>query len=277
MLRRTFLVGLFSLGLAAIAQAGPMYVYVVADPQSTAGAGVAAVNTMTVTSTKSGAGTFHVYAVDDVTGSFGIKSYNIKLNGVITTFLNRATNGTWQDNDAVSNAEAFNDVRTAVAGTGITSGGQNPTNVFFIKGFGIQAGNLPAVNSSGAMGSGGAPNYDGTTTTANPSGQWGTYSATLGAATSGNAQGQTAPLGDGAFRRAIFLAEGNYTGSAPTVDLVTQGATATAFNFFTSATGGAAASAPLIKAENPFVPEPATITLCGLAFVGGIGLVRRRR
>lgn len=264
MLRRTFLVGLFSLGLAAIAQAAPMFIYVVSDPGSTAGAGVAAVNGMTVTSSKTGAGTFQVYAVDDVTGSFGIKSYNIKLNGAITTLLNRSSNANWDDIDAVSSPEGFNDVRTAVAATGLTSAGQGPTNPFFVKGFGISADNFPNNN----------PNDVSTAQVA--SGQWGAYSATLGAPTSG----LTTNGGSGQQRRAILLAEGNYTGAAPTIDLVTTGAIATSVNYFTSASTSAGATATQYSALNPFaavVPEPATLTLLGLSFVGGLGLVRRRR
>src|SRR4051794_5941056 len=65
---------------AANAHAGPMFVYLVVDPTTTAGAGVPAVNSMTVTSSRSGAGSWHLYAVDDSTTDFGIRNYSITLS-----------------------------------------------------------------------------------------------------------------------------------------------------------------------------------------------------
>jgi len=262
MLRQSFFAGLISLGLAAVAQAGPLYVYVVADPATTAGAGVAASNTMTVSSNRSGAGTFHVYAVDDVAGSFGIKSYNIKLNGVLTALTNRSPNGTWTDADDVSSPQGFNDVRTATFATGTTSGGQGPTNPVFITGIGSAKSDFPTNNTvdvSSAQAGGAA-------------GQWGTYSATLGANTSG--------LINGVQKYAVLLAEGAYTGAIPTVDLVTASSLGgTAVNLLSSQTGGAAFSVTQFSTLNPFagpvIPEPATLTLVGLAVLGMCGLRRR--
>jgi hypothetical protein len=267
----TRLNGLFVLLLAAgfaqqAAHAGPMFIYMFVNPVSTAGAGVPAANGMTVSSSKSGSGTFQLYAVDDVTGSFGIKSYQIKLNGTITTFLNRSPNGQWNDTDAAGPyPEGFNDVRTAVAATGITSGGQNPTNPYFIKGFGITANNFVAANA-------GAPIFDSGSTFQITSGQWGNYSQALP-----HCSGEVCSPGDGAIRNAIFLAEGNYSGAPPTVDLTTPGATL--INYFTSASGSGAATATQYSSVWPFFlcPEPATPTLIGLAVAAIGGYVGRRR
>ena len=100
------------------AQAGSMYVMLVVNPATTAGAGVPGAGGFSVTSSKSGPGTFQLYAVDDIDNSFGIKSYQIKLTGTIQTFLNRSPLGQWNDTDAAGPyAEGMNDVRTAVAAT----------------------------------------------------------------------------------------------------------------------------------------------------------------
>jgi hypothetical protein len=265
--RQIILPMLTLIGLAATANAGPMFIYMFVDPVSTAGAGVPAASGMTVTSSKSGVGTFQLYAVDDVTGSFGIKSYQIKLNGTITTFFNRSPNGLWNDTDGAGPyAEGFNDFHSAIAATGITVGGQNPTNQFFIKGVGISAGNLVAANTAGA------PNFDNGTTTAFTSGQWGNYSQALP-----HCSGEVCTPGDGAIRNAIFLAEGNYSGAPPTVDLTTP--RGTVINYFTSASGSGAAPATQYSSVWPFFicPEPATPTLIALAVAAIGSCVRRRR
>src|SRR3954451_15840849 len=103
------------------ADAGPMYIFLYIDPPTTAGAGIPASNGMTINRSKAGPGTFHLFVGDTVTGSFGIKVYNIKLTGTLTTFLNRAPNGLWNDaGETGPFAEGFNDIRAAVASNGTT-------------------------------------------------------------------------------------------------------------------------------------------------------------
>src|SRR3954466_9618918 len=78
--------------LASIAHAGPMFVYLVVDPTTTAGAGVPKVNGLGVTSSRSGPGTWHLYALDDSTADFGIRNYNISLTGTIPAINHRSPN-----------------------------------------------------------------------------------------------------------------------------------------------------------------------------------------
>jgi hypothetical protein len=107
----------------------------------------------------------------------------------------------------------LNDLRTTTPTIGA---GQGVTNPVAIGGFGQTASNfgakLPAATSFAVT----------------TSGQWGTYAAADGI-TSGNLLGHQ--------RSAVFLAEGLYTGAAPTVDIATPiGAGGTAVNFW-NATG----------------------------------------
>jgi hypothetical protein len=236
-----------------------MYVFLVIDPTTTAGSGIPASNGMVVDSTKSGPGSFHLFAVDDVTGSFGIKSYQVKINGTLTSFVNRSPFGLW--NDAGSNgpfAEGFNDVRVASTATGLTSAGQGPTNNPQIRGVGISASDFFQKTS-------GAASFSSVTNS-----QWGNYND--GAPTSGNAINIG---GNGAFRNAVLLAEGTYSGALPIIDTTTQNGTL--FNYYLTSSNVTGAMAPTLSTVNPFVPEPATLTLLGLATLGISGSVARRR
>src|SRR5436190_58865 len=80
---------------------GQVYLFLVVDPPTTAGSGVAPAGGFTVTSSKSGAGSFHLFAVDDVDGSYGMSVFRVKLNGSFsaTTLLNRSSWSSWDDVD----------------------------------------------------------------------------------------------------------------------------------------------------------------------------------
>jgi hypothetical protein len=189
---------------AITAHAGAVYTFLVIDPATTAGAGVDTSSGFSVTSTRSGAGTWHLYAVDDLDSSFGIRSFNVKLSpgegGSITTVCNRTPNTSYATGpvlgpDAGIASSGFNDIR-GVYGTAI-SGGQGPLNTAQVGGLGVTAGNFGAQT----------PGQSFSTT----SGQWGVYADPY---TSGQ-------LSTGDTRSAVFLGEGSYTGAPPTVDLTT--------------------------------------------------------
>jgi hypothetical protein len=217
MIRRTFLAIVAVLALAATANAGTVYVWLVIDPLTTAGAGVPVIpsngSNLAVSSSRSGPGSWHLFALDDADSSAGIRSFSIKLNGNVSSVLNRSPTTSWNDADDVARNAGLNDLRTTTPTIGA---GQGVTNPVAIGGFGQTASNfgakLPAATSFAVT----------------TSGQWGTYAAADGI-TSGNLLGHQ--------RSAVFLAEGLYTGAAPTVDTTTPiGSFGTAVNIW-NATG----------------------------------------
>jgi hypothetical protein len=257
-----------ALAMSATANAGTVYAWLVIDPATTAGAGIpvvaAAGSNLAVNSSRSGAGSWHLFAVDDADASAGIRSFSVKLNGTVSSVLNRSPTTSWNDPDDVASNAGFSDVRTTTPTIGA---GQGVTNTPIIANFGVGSSNfglqIPTATSFAVT----------------TSGQWGSYAPGDGA-TSGivGASGHT--------RNAVFLAEGLYSGAAPTVDIATLiGAGGTAVNFWNatgfpnqgSSTVSAGGATNTLSNVNPFVPEPATLTLVGLAVVGFGGLVGRRR
>jgi hypothetical protein len=269
MIRRTFLAIVAVLALATTANAGTVYVWLVVDPATTAGSGVPVIpsngSNLAVSSSRSGPGSWHLFAVDDADNSAGIRSFSIKLNGTVSSVLNRSPTTSWNDADDVASNAGFSDVRTTTPTIGA---GQGVTNPVVIGGFGQTASNFGAKLPT-------AVSFAVTT-----SGQWGTYAAADGI-TSG------VIVASGHVRNAVFLAEGLYTGAAPTVDIATLiGAGGSAVNFWNatgfpnqgSSTVSAGGGTNTLANLSPWIlPEPATLTLVGLAVVGFGGLVGRRR
>jgi len=247
---------------SAASFAGTIELYLVIDPATTAGAGVPPAGGFGVTSTRSGAGTWQLYVVDEAQGSFGIAQVQAKLNGIIPAINNRLTQTIYDTADDTGFKAGFTLLRSATNVNPVFGSAELPGSQPFTQGgLGITAGNYSNIPGAAA--------FSGTT-----NGQWGNYglgpNTTSGFTVSGN------------MRNALFVAEGTYTGAAPSIDLANSFVvyyTNAALNLSTQAN---ASTANRLVGVNPIFlpfigPEPATMTLLGLAVVGFAGLVGRRR
>jgi len=261
MLRRTFLATIAVLSLAATASAGPVSLFLIVDPATTAFARVSAVANQPTASTRSGAGTWQLYAVDEAQGSFGIAQVQAALTGTVPAISNRLTQTTYDTADDSGFKAGLTLLRSSTNVNPVFGSAELPGSQPYTQGgLGLTAGNYNSVPLATAFTS--------------TNGQWGNYSAGNAAmvGTNGKTSGPTA---SGNVRNSLFVAEGTYTGAAPTINVAGSFVvyyTNAALNLSTqsNATNGLAGT-------NPFVPEPATMTLVGLAVVGFGGLAGRRR
>jgi len=265
MLRRTFLAMVAVLGMAVTANAGSVSLYLIVDPAATAFAGVAPVAGLSTASNKSGAGTWQLYAVDEASGSVGIAQVKAQFLAAPTSIINRITQAGYDTADDSGFKAGLTLLRSGTNANPLTGSAElSGTQPYIQTGLGITAGNYSTV--PGAIAFSGVTN-----------GQWGTYAALNGqmVGTNGKTSG---PTSSGNVRAALFLGEGNYTGLAPVLDLANSSVT-----YYTNGTTGTSLVSNLtnlqnpLNGTNPFVPEPATMTLIGLAVVGFGGLVGRRR
>jgi len=228
---KTFYVALIAATLAAVsANAGPVYLSLVVDPATTASAGIPSSGSFNLTSNRSGAGTWHLYVVDDTTGSFGINNFKVQLNGTVPLITNRSTQTQFEDENGEFQPAGFADptVRSA-ANVNPISGGQPLGSPYRITGLGQATSNY-------------AEKFpDAVSFSATTNGQWGNYA--------------TDPTGGPAGKSWLFLAEGTYTGAAPTIDLANSNVVVyTAADFSTSTFGtlevfGGAANLPPVIAD----------------------------
>jgi len=253
MIRKIFFAGLAALLMATGANAATILgIYL--DPPTTAGAGS--------TSTRSGAGSFHLYGADDTAGSQGIATYSITLGPAVTASNNRAPVTTIQDSNGDSQSAGFNLLRSSSNVNPMTGAenlpGQTP---FLIKGFGQTTGNFTNI----AAGAPQPASVVGPTT----SGSWGGpyVGGALVDLAGSTGQKKWVLLGEGTYNPALL-------GPNLTTALAAMVPSATT-TVYSSGTAGdfsqSAATTTII-----FVPEPATISLLGLAMVGCFGMIRRR-
>jgi hypothetical protein len=232
---RNFFASLVAVSVvAASAAAGPVYVKLVLDPLTDADVG----GTMDGTSTQLGVNRWHLYALDDTTGSLGIHNFNVTMNN-ITQVLNRAPQTVWDDDNDVDTgtfdagfvlARSSNDTTLPIgAGSNPVTGSQPAAGTGqILAGFGRNANDFAgAINGESNFGAQTSPS-------------WGDYG--------------TDPLavGSSGGNNWLFLAEGQYAaGSPPTLGNVR-------FQVLT-AVDNAAGTASIIEAEE-FIGEPQGVT-----------------
>jgi hypothetical protein len=223
-------------------------VYLLVDPPTTAGGGA--------TSTRSGAGTWHLYTVDDSPANFGISTYEVKVSATSGTLTANTRSPLTNFDDGNSNfvSAGFSVLRSASGNntslidfTGsqpLPPSANSSANVgvdyFPISGFGQTASSFALQYPNPRV--------------ASVSDSWGNYSL-------------LAPYaGSSGTHNWLFLGEGTYNGAKPTISYAAMTICTNFSTTFQSA-----------LATTRVIPEPSTLGLFGLAIIGSMGFVRRRR
>jgi hypothetical protein len=196
---KIFFAGLIAAAMfATVANAGPVYLQFVYDPATTAGDGIAPVNGMSINSTRSGAGNWHLYALDANAGSLGLAQYNIGITGSPLTVLHRSSQTQIDNGDGEFFSSGFTLLRAQAAGAAaFIQASQNlpDQTPFLVAGFGRTTGNF-ASNAT-------AIDADSFVAGPTTSGQWGNY-----------ATDPSLPADpDAAGLNWLLLAEGTYEGN----------------------------------------------------------------
>ena len=256
-LSRVFLTTIAIGSFAAASQAGYVALSLIVDPPTTAGAGIPTIaranstGIFSVTSNKSGAGSWHLYALDTGGDSFGIAYFSIQLSGGVTSssVLNRSPIADFDTLDdqgnSVENASGHAGFSLNLLRSGVGSnpripvqGAQEVGSVYRIGGLGQTASNFNNTPNLPAVPSGGSRPWSGVT-----SGQWGNYATDLDSFSPGG-------------RKWLFLGEGNYTGNRPAIDF---GGSSTVL-YYSSADFNSQSTATLFPAE----PSSVVLLVVGL-------------
>lgn len=202
-----------------------------------------------VNSTRSGAGSFQLFAIDE--SDFGLSSYSLTMGAAVTASNNRSPVTTIQDGNGDNQSAGFNLLRSS-SNAAIMTGAQNlpDQTPFSIKGIGQVASGFADVAAASAGSS-----VVGPTT----SGKWGLSYNSI-----------PAYLQPYHGKNWVFLGEGLYSGTSKDPRTIVSEATITTYG---SQGSFASIASP---ATIILIPEPATLGLLGLAVAGCFGFLRRR-
>jgi len=208
-------------------------------------AGSASAATITYTLNLSVPGTFTLSAATSAGDNAGLAAFGIPLSGTVLTLDNVAPSLTVGQKGSYTGAVGFTSLRSGDSASQLTNplitGSQDAVNAAapgnLVYGIGQSAGSFAT--------SGFAPLFAGT-----------------------DPQAWVSP---------VLLATGTYAGPASSLTFNLQSPNL-AGNAFTASSGAAAPSATIATQiiTGGVVPEPATVSLLGLAMIGGLGVIRRR-